>query len=217
SRGRIPNCQPPPRGKPIPEHLAAEWTGEGHLPIQSSKEHTPWRCHDCGHRWSISPFQRVYQDSGCPACRESAHAARRAEKAAEVERQRAASRARTAARRAERVRQRAAEKARHTAEVEQRRLERVRPRSVGALRPELAAQMVGTDPFDVSLGSGLTLTWRCDKGHEWETSAQSRVGKGSGCPVCYGRDALPGYNDLATLHPEIAAQWHPDNDRTPDM
>ena len=30
---------------------------------------------------------------------------------------------------------------------------------------------------------------------------------------------MPGFNDLATLHPDIAAQWHPtlNNDLTPQM
>ena len=32
---------------------------------------------------------------------------------------------------------------------------------------------------------------------------------GSGCPYCAGRKVLPGFNDLATLEPKIAAQWHP--------
>lgn len=32
---------------------------------------------------------------------------------------------------------------------------------------------------------------------------------GSGCPYCAGRKVLPGFNDLATLEPKVAAQWHP--------
>ena len=33
--------------------------------------------------------------------------------------------------------------------------------------------------------------------------------RGSGCPYCAGRKVLPGFNDLATLEPEVARQWHP--------
>ena len=32
---------------------------------------------------------------------------------------------------------------------------------------------------------------------------------GTGCPYCAGRRVLPGFNDLATLFPQVAAQWHP--------
>ena len=31
----------------------------------------------------------------------------------------------------------------------------------------------------------------------------------SECPYCSGQKVLPGFNDLATVAPEIAAQWHP--------
>lgn len=31
----------------------------------------------------------------------------------------------------------------------------------------------------------------------------------SGCPYCAGRKVLPGFNDLATLAPDVAQQWHP--------
>ena len=33
---------------------------------------------------------------------------------------------------------------------------------------------------------------------------------GGGCPYCSNYKALLGYNDLATTHPEIAAQWCPE-------
>lgn len=32
--------------------------------------------------------------------------------------------------------------------------------------------------------------------------------KGSGCPYCAGQKVLPGFNDLETLYPDVAAQWH---------
>ena len=35
----------------------------------------------------------------------------------------------------------------------------------------------------------------------------SNRSKGDGCPYCAGHLAIPGENDLATLYPEIAAQW----------
>jgi hypothetical protein len=54
--------------------------------------------------------------------------------------------------------------------------------------------------------------WKCDKGHNWETSPNSRTNMNSGCPVCDGRGLLSGFNDLKTLFPEIAKQadgWDP--------
>lgn len=50
--------------------------------------------------------------------------------------------------------------------------------------------------------------WRCEKGHEWQ-AVPSILTEGSGCPYCSGMKAIPGETDLATRHPEIAAQWHP--------
>ena len=32
---------------------------------------------------------------------------------------------------------------------------------------------------------------------------------GGGCPACSGKVLVEGVNDVATVHPEIAAQWHP--------
>lgn len=42
---------------------------------------------------------------------------------------------------------------------------------------------------------------------------------GSGCPYCAGRKALRGFNDLATVDPKTAAQWHPtlNGSLTPEM
>lgn len=31
----------------------------------------------------------------------------------------------------------------------------------------------------------------------------------TGCPICSGARVLPGYNDLATIEPTIASEWHP--------
>lgn len=61
--------------------------------------------------------------------------------------------------------------------------------------------------------SGRKAWWVCEEGHEWECRIADRVrGKskaGTNCPVCAGRKVLSGFNDLAFLNPEIAAEWHP--------
>lgn len=80
--------------------------------------------------------------------------------------------------------------------------------------PEIAAQWDrekngALTPEQVSPYSNRPVWWRCTLGHSYRTSVGARTNSGSGCPYCAGRKVLPGFNDLATLAPEIAAQWHP--------
>lgn len=62
-------------------------------------------------------------------------------------------------------------------------------------------------PENVLPGSHRSVWWICSKGHEWKAMINSRS-KGSGCPVCAGRVVIPGENDLETVSPVLAAQWH---------
>ena len=64
-------------------------------------------------------------------------------------------------------------------------------------------------PEQVIYGSSKKVWWVCEKGHEWEAMIKSRV-VGCGCPVCANRRLVPGLNDLATIHPELSKQWHPE-------
>lgn len=61
---------------------------------------------------------------------------------------------------------------------------------------------------DITYGSKRKVWWRCAKGHEWQASAGSRTIKDTGCPVCAGKRVCPGENDLASLFPKFAVQWH---------
>lgn len=82
-----------------------------------------------------------------------------------------------------------------------------------------AAKNVPLLPTQVISGTRRKVWWRCPKGHSWRAAVYSRTTLGTGCPVCTGRQALAGENDLATLYPDIAAQWdeekngvlHPNN------
>ena len=56
-------------------------------------------------------------------------------------------------------------------------------------------------------GTRRKVWWRCPNGHSWRATVFSRTSLGTGCPVCTGRQALAGENDLTTLYPDIAAQW----------
>ena len=62
-------------------------------------------------------------------------------------------------------------------------------------------------PFAVVGGSSKKVWWKCDHGHEWEATINSR-NKGVGCPYCMGKKAITGHNDLQTVNPELAKEWN---------
>ena len=64
-------------------------------------------------------------------------------------------------------------------------------------------------PDAVVAGSSKKVWWICCKGHSYEQSINLHVGRGYGCPYCSHRKVLTGYNDLETLFPDIATEWHP--------
>ncbi len=82
--------------------------------------------------------------------------------------------------------------------------------------PDLASEWHPTRngdvrPSDIVAGSNKRFWWKCPKGddHEWQASGNKRTaGRGTGCPFCSGRQ-VSVTNALATLFPEIAAEWHP--------
>lgn len=82
--------------------------------------------------------------------------------------------------------------------------------------PEIAAEWHPTangdlTPDKVMHGSNKKAFWLCPKGHTYETVISNRYYKHSGCQYCSGKRVLKGFNDLATTHPALAAQWHPEN------
>ncbi len=93
---------------------------------------------------------------------------------------------------------------------------------LATLNPELASQWdpaIGANdrtPADVTVRSNYRAGWVCGRDHTWRTSVAGRT-EGRGCPYCAGQRAIQGETDLATLRPDIAAQWHPSNDLAPDQ
>ena len=83
---------------------------------------------------------------------------------------------------------------------------------LATVRPDLAREWHPTKnegrPTSVGKGSIRPVWWQCVEGHEWFASPNARS-RNRGCPFCSGKRALPGFNDLATLNPELAAEWHP--------
>lgn len=58
---------------------------------------------------------------------------------------------------------------------------------------------------DVSSGHNKKLFWLCKLGHSHHAAPRHR--QANKCPFCSGKAVLPGYNDLATIRPDIAAEW----------
>ena len=61
-------------------------------------------------------------------------------------------------------------------------------------------------PTQVTAHSNQKVWWKCQKGHSWQVNPDNRS-RGYDCPVCSGRIVLAGFNDLATLNPELADEW----------
>lgn len=64
------------------------------------------------------------------------------------------------------------------------------------------------NPQYIPVSSGKKVWWKCENGHEWPAVVASR-NSGNNCPYCSNQKLLSGYNDLVTLYPSIAAEWHP--------
>jgi hypothetical protein len=88
---------------------------------------------------------------------------------------------------------------------------KTRKSSLAETHPEIAAQAEGWDPTTLTAGSNKTRTWKCEEDHSWNAPPADRV-RGQGCPFCAGKRAWPGFNDLASINPTLAAQacgWDP--------
>lgn len=64
-------------------------------------------------------------------------------------------------------------------------------------------------PTHVKAGSQKRVWWLGECTHEWKAKIQHRAQFGAGCPYCSGSKVLAGFNDIATTHPDTAAEWHP--------
>ena len=62
-------------------------------------------------------------------------------------------------------------------------------------------------PQNISASSNKKVWWKCTRGHEWQARIDHR-NSGSGCPYCAGKKVLRGFNDLQTVNPLLAEEWH---------
>ena len=65
------------------------------------------------------------------------------------------------------------------------------------------------NPKQISPKSAKMVWWKCEKGHEWMASPLSRLkhNKLNHCPYCSNQKVLSGFNDFATLYPELLKEW----------
>ncbi len=66
------------------------------------------------------------------------------------------------------------------------------------------------NPFEVSSRSNMEVLWVCENGHEWKARVADRT-EGHGCPYCAGQRVWKGFNDLATTHRNLVAEWSEKN------
>ena len=199
-------------------HLAAEALFDPSAVSPGSNTKMPWRCAR-GHEWKVSPNERTGNERGCPYCANKAVlpgfndlATTHPELSTQAQFDPA-----TVTSGSHRNLPWRCEKGHDWSAV-------VKSRSIGGTgcpicanqtvlpgyndlattRPDLASE-ARFDPMTVTSGTSRKLPWTCAKGHEWEATVASRT-NGAGCPVCCGKAAWPGYNDLATTHPHLAGE-----------
>jgi hypothetical protein len=71
--------------------------------------------------------------------------------------------------------------------------------------PELAKECLD-DPTKYLASSHKKLWWVCQKGHRYDAVCANRSRLGTGCRFCLNLDVLPGFNDMATTHPDLAKE-----------
>jgi hypothetical protein len=79
---------------------------------------------------------------------------------------------------------------------------------------ELAAEFAlelndGLTPEQLVAGTHRKLWWHCQSGHSYQASGLKRSGEGTGCPFCARKKVLPGFNDMATIAPQLVPHFHP--------
>jgi len=178
----------------VDPNTAAQWhpTKNGELTgsdvLTGSNRKIWWHC-PAGHEWQAQVNERSRKGSGCPEC---------------LRRDRSDARARTS-------------QVREASRSRQSPTPRPCPphQSLGFVDPNTAAQWHPTKngeltPSDIAAISKRKVWWQCVDGHEWQRSVGSMTRRSvAGCPADRGRVTVAGFNDLQTVNPLIAQQWHP--------
>ena len=202
----------------------------------SSREKVWWRCPK-GHSWQAGVQSRARMGCGCPVCRGRRIIAgyndlktKRPEIAAEwdLEKNAPLRPDAVAVSSQKRVWWRCAAGHSFRSAI----ADRTRPKSSGCpyckkkvilpgindpktLNPALAAEWdtekTGAAKMEELLNSSaFKAWWRCPNGHSYQASVRNRIYNKTGCPYCAGKKAWPGFNDLASQMPKLAAEWASD-------
>lgn len=80
-----------------------------------------------------------------------------------------------------------------------------------SIRPEVAKLWAyekngQLTPAMVAVKSNKRVWWKCNNNHFWKAQI-SYVTEGTRCPYCAGKKAWPGFNDLKSVNPILAAEW----------
>ena len=107
--------------------------------------------------------------------------------------------------------------------IKEQYMSTIKDNSLQALYPDIAKEWHPTkngsltpDMFD--FGSIENVWWKCPvcKG-EWRTTINLRTNQKTKCPFCSGRRVLKGFNDIATLRPDLVLDWdYSKNSKKPD-
>lgn len=81
-------------------------------------------------------------------------------------------------------------------------LETLHPKVAQRWHPTLNAPLT---PSDVSAGTNRKVWWLCTEGHSYQSSVY--VQTTSGCSICAGKEVLEGFNDFASVCPDLLDEW----------
>lgn len=94
------------------------------------------------------------------------------------------------------------------------RLARAGINDLFTMRPDLVKEWdyqnnKNLDPKHVTYSSTKNVWWICPKGHSYKMQITQRTKRMMNCPICSGHRILTGFNDLSTVRPDLAKEWHP--------
>ncbi len=86
--------------------------------------------------------------------------------------------------------------------------------------PELVAEWSDNNTlpaYTFFKSSYESVLWNCPRcGGEYRAQIREREVGDDACPYCRGKHVLKGFNDLVTTHPELVAEWSPNNESSPE-
>lgn len=76
----------------------------------------------------------------------------------------------------------------------------------------------GIKPDEIPCNRQKKVWWKDSLGHSWKATTSNRI-RGTGCIYCTGHAVLQGFNDLASIKPELIKEWdlEKNGDLKPDM